>query len=247
MSRVAAVGRRPAVDRVDPALSPAAERLSPPRWRDGRLVFGVLLVLISVLLGARVLSSADHTTSVLTASRVLPAGHVLEPGDVRVRNVRLSGIGGRYWPGSAGPGLVGHPLLTAVGEGDLLARSAVADTVDPQPYRIVSLPLDPARLPQLHRGDLVDVFATYKATTSAAGRTSAVLRGVEYVGGSDSTGTRVAIEVRVPVAAAADAVRASQVAELDVIRQDAAGDDAGEVGLTASEPTPVLVDPTPRR
>src|SRR5687768_14738118 len=36
--------------------SPTARRLALPRWLDTRLVLGVLLVLVSVLVGARVLS-----------------------------------------------------------------------------------------------------------------------------------------------------------------------------------------------
>lgn len=44
--------------------SPAARRLASPRWLDGRLVLGVLLVLASVLVGARLLSSADRSQQV---------------------------------------------------------------------------------------------------------------------------------------------------------------------------------------
>ncbi len=41
--------------------SPKAGRLATPGWVDGRLVLGVLLVLVSVVVGARVLSAADRS------------------------------------------------------------------------------------------------------------------------------------------------------------------------------------------
>lgn len=213
------------------AHSPAAGRLAPPKWRDGRFVLGVVLVLVAVLLGARLVSGEQRTASVLVAARPLPSGHTLEVGDVHAESLRLSGVTGRYWPGGDAAGLVGHRLVSAVGAGDLVPRSAVASLASPVPYRVVSLPVDPARLPTLESGDRVDVFATYKATQNAAGETVAVLRGAEYVGGGDSgSGSQVAIRLRVSVSDAAAVVRASQVAAIDIALQEPAGNDAGDVG-----------------
>lgn len=213
------------------APSPSADRLARPRWRDGRLIAGVLLVLVAVLIGARVLSSADHTAPVLVAARPLGAGHVLAAEDLSVVRVRLGDASRRYWPAADLDGLRGHPLTVAVATGDLLARSAVADGADPEPLRVVSLPVDPTRLPAIHAGDRVDVFATYRAAGTAPGLTRAVVRGVEYVGGGDTgSGSTVAIRLRVPVAAAGSLVRASEVASLDVVLQLPAGTDSGDVG-----------------
>jgi Flp pilus assembly protein CpaB len=211
--------------------SPTAGRLAPPKWRDGRFVFGVVLVLVAVLFGARLVSGQRSTASVLVAARPLSSGHTLEAGDVRAESLRLSGVTGRYWPGADAAGLVGHRLVSAVGAGDLVPRSAVASTSSPVPYRVVSLPVDPARLPSLASGDRVDIFATYKATQDAAGETVAVLRGAEYVGGGDSgSGTQVAIRLRVPVSDAAAVIRASQVAAIDIALQEPAGNQTGDVG-----------------
>lgn len=221
---------QPAQSRGAPA-SPAATRLATPRWRDGRLVAGVLLMLLATLLGARAFALAGRTTTVLVAGRALPAGHLLAPGDLRVQRLRLSGVGGHYWPATELPGLAGHPLLTAVGPGDLLPRSAVAPGPDPRPSRVVSLPVDPARLPALAPGDRVDVFATYKPGGELPGQTVAVLRGADYLGGGDAgSGTTVSIRLRVAVDQAAALIRASQVAALDVVLQQPAGDQAGDVG-----------------
>jgi len=211
--------------------SPAAARLTRPRWRDGRLVAGVLLVLLAALLGARGLAAADRTSDVLLAGRPMAAGHILSPADLRVGHIRLSGVSGRYWGQDDLAGLTGHPLVTAVGAGDLLARSAVGASADPRPARVVSIPVDPARLPPLAAGDRVDVFATLKSVGAGMGATSAVLRGVEYLGTGDSgSGTTVSIRLLVPVEQTGILVRASQVASLDVVRQVPAGDRAGDVG-----------------
>lgn len=240
--------RRPAAYRAgDGAMpaSPPAARLVRPRWRDGRLVAGVLLVLLAALLGARVLAAADRTTNVLLAARSMAPGHLLSPADLRVGRIRLSGVAGRYWGEADLSGLTGHPLVTAVAAGDLLPRSAVGATADPQPARVVSIPVDPARLPPLAAGDRVDVFATVKSAGTAAGATSAVLRSVEYLGTGDSgSGSTVSIRLLVPVAETGGLVRASQIASLDIVRQVPAGDRAGDVGAgPVTDPVPAAGAP----
>lgn len=47
---------RPARTTAAEMSSPAARRIGRPRWRDTRLLAGVLLVLLSVVLGARVVA-----------------------------------------------------------------------------------------------------------------------------------------------------------------------------------------------
>lgn len=213
--------------------SPPAARLEPPRWRDRRLVLGVVLILLAVLLGARLLSTHSTTTAVLVAAHPLAAGQPITAGDLRVARVHLGAATSAYWPAADLTGLSGHPLTSAVAAGDLLPRSAVGATADPEPTRVVSLPVNPARLPALAPGDLVDVFATTKPTATTAGTTTAVLRGVRYLGGADAgSGSTVSIRVEVPVARTAAVVRASEVSSLDVVLEHPAGQDAGDVGTT---------------
>jgi Flp pilus assembly protein CpaB len=227
---------------TDPLRSPAARRLRPPRWRDRRLALGVVIVLAAVLVGARVLATGAQTAAVLVAARPLPTGHVLAPGDLRIDRVRLGSAGSSYWPGADESGLTGHPLVTGVGSGDLLPRSAVGQSASPQPTRVVSLPVDPSRLPPLASGDLVDVFATVKPAGGGAGSTVAILRGVSYVGGgdTDSAGT-VTVRLQVPVADTGALVRASETADIDIVLEQPAGDDTGDVGgapVTGITPSP---------
>src|SRR6478735_2422730 len=68
---------------------PTPRRVRPPRWLDLRLVLGVLLVLGSVLLGARVVTAADATVPVWTAAGNLAAGTRLTAGDLVAVDVRL--------------------------------------------------------------------------------------------------------------------------------------------------------------
>jgi len=223
------------------AQSPAAARVAQPQWRDGRLIAGVVLVLVSVLLGARIVGGASNERSVVATARSLPAGHVLGPDDLTVRSIRLSEVTDRYWTARDIAGLTGHPLLTSVGTGELLARSAVAESANPTPTRVVSVPVDPTRVPLLHSGNRVDVFATFAAVGATPARTDVLIQGAEYLGGSDSNaGTTVAVRLRIPVGKAADLVKGSQTAKLDIVLQEPAGDNAGDVtsGAPAVSPAP---------
>ena len=72
-----------AVPSTEPPAGPSPRRVRPPRWLDLRLVLGVLLVLGSVLLGSRVVASADAYLSTSTRpegrtlSRSLRSGELL--------------------------------------------------------------------------------------------------------------------------------------------------------------------------
>ena len=139
--------------------------MRPPRWLDLRLVLGVLLVLGSVLLGARVVGAADATVPVWAAAGDLAAGHRLDRG--RPRAPSTSGSTTPRTPTSP-PGTQpeGRTLARAVRAGELLPRSALDETDRarrswPCPCRSGYVP------PSLERGQLVDVYAV---ADPAAGR-----------------------------------------------------------------------------
>lgn len=145
------------------APSPAPRRLRAPRWLNVRLIAGVLLVLVSVILGARVVTAADRTDKVWAAAADLAAGTVLADGDLRAVSVRLADSGQAYLLSSADP--IGRVLTSPVRSGELLPRSVLAETstlVD------IALPIAASFVPpSLQRGQLVDVYAL-DATPSAA-------------------------------------------------------------------------------
>lgn len=140
--------------------SPRAVRLRQPSWLDTRILGGVLVVLISVVLGARLLAAADKTIGVWSAAHDLSAGTTLQSSDVQLAHVHLQHGVSHYLAASHSP--VGYVIGRDVGTGELLPVSAMAA----QPtalLRQVTLPVATAHLPpDLMRGDRVDVYATAK-------------------------------------------------------------------------------------
>jgi hypothetical protein len=143
---------------------PVPRRVRPPRWLDLRLVLGVLLVLGSVLIGARVLSSADATVPVWAASGDLAAGTMLTGDDLVAVDVRLDDAAGAYL--STGTRPAGRTLARAVSRGELVPRAALAGA----PSLVqVALPVQAGYVPPgLTRGRLVDVYAVGGSPGSAA-------------------------------------------------------------------------------
>src|SRR3954468_13497919 len=143
---------------------PVPRRVRPPRWLDLRLVLGLVLVLGSVLLGARVGSAADATVPVWAAAGDLAAGTVLTPEDLVAVDVRLDDVAGSYLASSTRP--EGRTLARGVGDGELLPRAVLAE-----PARLVQLAL-PVQAgyvpPSLRRGQLVDVYAVAEPAPGAA-------------------------------------------------------------------------------
>jgi hypothetical protein len=148
----------------------------PPRWLDLRLVLGVLLVLGSVLLGARVVGAADATVPVWAVAADLSAGTELSAGDLVAVDVRLDTAADAYL--SAGTRPEGRVLARAVRAGELLPRSALEE---PAELVQVALPVQAGYVPPgLERGQLVDVYAV---ADPAAGATVAVDGSVTLVVG----------------------------------------------------------------
>ncbi len=135
--------------------SAAPRRLRAPSWLNFRLIAGVLLVLVSVIAGARVVTAANTSDLVWAAESDLAAGTVLTSDDIRAVSVRLADTGGSYLPSSSDP--AGSVLNSPIGAGELLPRSILTETsslVD------IALPIAAGFVPpSLQRGQLVDVYA----------------------------------------------------------------------------------------
>lgn len=148
-------------------LSPAAERAQRPGWRDPRLLLGLLLVAGCVLLGAKVMASADETVAVWSARADLAPGTVLERDDLRLTRVRFADGGAveQYLLEGALPD--GRTVLSReVKAGELLPRAALTSGGDP----LVEVPLAVGRadLPAtVRRGSVVDVWVAGSAKGEA--------------------------------------------------------------------------------
>lgn len=136
-----------------------ATRATAPGWRDPRLWVGMLIVAVSVVVGARVLASADDTVAVWAAREDLPAGSTVAPDDLVAVEVRFRDGDrlGEYVAASEPP----DPDLRLdrdVGAGELLPSAAVvpADESD-----VLHLPVtvEPGLVPPgVGVGSVVDLW-----------------------------------------------------------------------------------------
>jgi len=169
------------VDRTDRSVAadlprPAAARLPRARWLDTRLVVGLLLVLVSVALGAKVVADADERVEVWSVTRDLAADTPLGPEDVRITSVRLDDTAAAYV--SAAEDLAGVVLQRPVGRGELLPLSAVAPAGAGDQRRMV-IEVDRAGAAGLTKGRAVDVYVVREpAGDETAAPPELVLAGV---------------------------------------------------------------------
>jgi hypothetical protein len=238
----------PIAGRTDVPPGPPPRRVRPPRWLDLRLVLGVLLVLGSVLLGARVVTAADATVPVWSAAGDLSAGTVLSADDLVAVQVRLDDVAGRYLATSTHPD--GRVLGRAVRAGELLPRSALEEGTG---LVQLALPVQAGYVPpSLVRGQLVDVYAVADpavgATDQTGGRVDLVVSAapVQAVTGRgdgvlSTATTTVQVVVAVAAEGAADVLSAIGGRGLVVVVRDSADADAdadaGPAGADRAGPT----------
>ncbi|WP_238334847.1 SAF domain-containing protein [Kribbella amoyensis] len=144
------------------AQSVPAQRSRRARWKDGRLLLGVLLVAVTALAGAKVLSSADDTTSIWAAERDLPAGTRLTADDLTTVRVRFTGTDEANQYVAADADLKGLIVVRAVKAGEFVPRQAAVNQADNDR---TELPLSVAsgRLPaDTAAGDQVDIWVVPK-------------------------------------------------------------------------------------
>lgn len=137
--------------------TPRAARLPRARWLDPRLLLGLLLVLLSVALGAKIVSAADERVQVWSVTRDLGADTVLSGDDLTRTAVRLDGTARRYV--AATEDLDGMVLSRAVGEGELLPLSAVRVPAAAESQRRIVIEVDRVGVAGLSKGQVVDLYA----------------------------------------------------------------------------------------
>src|SRR3954468_1212487 len=215
----------PPAGRTEAAPSPVPRRVRPPRWLDLRLVLGVLLVLGSVLLGARVVGAADATVPVWAVTGDLAAGPHLDAGDLRAVDVRLGDAADAYLSTSTRP--EGRTLARAVRAGELLPRAALDEV--PELVQL-ALPVQSGYVPPgLERGQVVDVYAV---ADPAAGATGAAY------------GSVTPVVRKAPVQAISgrsEGVLSTPTTAIQVVVAVAAGDAAGVLAAIAGRPLVVVV------
>jgi len=143
--------------------SPAGSRLPRRRWRDPRLLVGVLLVVTSVIAMAVVMRAADNTVAVWSVSDDLPSGSPVTEDDVQALRVQLPDIGPYLLVDNGIPqDMVAARDFT---EGELLTLAGLHRAGDPDGVRVVTLPVLRNQMPaDLAVGDRVDVYVVERGS-----------------------------------------------------------------------------------
>jgi hypothetical protein len=145
----------------------SAPRLRRPSWRDPRLLIGLVLLLTSVALGARVVAQADHTEPVYAARATLPSGTALTADVLEVVRLRLTGTSAGYLDARR-PIPRGRVLIRTVRAGEIVPLASIA-TADELLSRPVAIPVDGSPPAELAAGGLVDVWASVKRRDAVGG------------------------------------------------------------------------------
>lgn len=142
-------------------VSPAARRPQASSWRDPRLVIGIVIVAVSVVLGAKLLGGADDTVGVWAVREAMSRGATVGTGDLVRRDLGFAGSADadRYLSADVGVP-AGSTLSRDVGAGELLPRAALGNGPE-QSLVEVPLSVDSGSVPSTVRvGSVVDVWVT---------------------------------------------------------------------------------------
>ena len=187
------------------APSPTPRRVTQPSWLDLRFVLGLMLVFGSVLLGARLVASANHSYRLLAPSHDLAAGTVLHPGDLTTVSAHVPD---RRLYVSATTVLAGRQLTAAVRAGELLPASAL--TAAPM-LTTVTVPFADAQAPDLRAGERIEVWLSAKTCASVVLLPDATVQDVSTSGGSFSSSDGQNVTLSLPPALADRVVTALAV------------------------------------
>ena len=184
---------------------PMAPRLRRPSWRDPRLLIGLVLLLTSVAVGARVVALADHTVPMYAARTTLPTGTPLTAEVLKVVRLRLAGTDAGYLDARRSLP-AGQVVVRTVGAGEVVPLASIASAAELQ-FRPVSIPIDGAAPAGLAAGGLVDLWASVKRR--------------DAVGGGYEEPQRIARTVEVfDVRSPGTGLSASRTATVDVLLPD---------------------------
>ena len=185
-------------------------RIRTARMRDLRLWLGVSLIVVSMIIGARILSSGQDSVLVWQTTRDLQAGAV--PGDLVAVEIGRDVTQDAYALASEPvAGTLRWPLTA----GQLLPVSSLTLDTDTD-MRIVAVPVDSRHLPQLQPGDRVDVWTTdtQESTPPRLVLTDVLVSDIS----SDTSGiaSDLTVLLQVPTQDVDDAVAASRSGAVDL-------------------------------
>jgi len=154
---------------------------TPPRkrfWFDPRLAIGIVLIAASVAGVFGIVSTADASVQVLAARDDLAPGDRIDDDDLIATSARLADVDLYLLPGDVpDEGLI---VTTAVGEGELVALSAVGDTAGSRLASVV-VTINGQLPASVGPGSTVDLWAARKQESSSFGAPSVIVSGATVV------------------------------------------------------------------
>ena len=214
------LARSSRADSSSTPASPPAARSGRAWWRDGRVIGGMLIVVISVIVGARLMAAGDDTVAVWQVNRDISAGAVLGPDDVTSVAVPASTAGAYV----VANGLPVDRLARDLRAGELVPVAVDATAPD---VRWVTVPVEPLHAPpDLMAGERVDVWATNSDDLAAVVLPGALMSSVssDAVGFGGEYGVVLEVDPQV----AGDLLEAVRTGAIDLVRVPVAVD-AGAV------------------
>ena len=213
---------------ADPERMTRTDRLvrRPGRAPSRRAVLGGFLVALAAVLTWTTVRSAGRQPGrdIVVATRTIAPGERIDASSVTVRTVVMDADLAAH-DFSSPTQLVDGVALAPIAEGAAIARSAVLADPSGEKLRQFSFPVerDRALNGDLRAGERVDVMATFgsgvESTTTVIARDALVLRVAEQRTGSlAASGTLVVTLGLASADQVLDAVHASQVADLTVVR-----------------------------
>lgn len=133
-------------------------RLRRPRWKDPRLIVGVVLVIASVLMGALLVSRLSQTVPVLVARTDIVPGRTLDDSVLTTVELRLGDQSDLY-VGQLAAIPDGAVASQSIRAGELLPASAIGQPAD-VPLRPVVIPVGSAVAESVSVGASVELWRT---------------------------------------------------------------------------------------
>lgn len=220
---------------------PQARRLARPGWINARTVLGLVLFVMSLVIGRSVLEGAQTTVGVWAAARDLRQDEPIDTSDLVRAEVKLpADVAASY--ALADQDVDGAVLMRPLLEGELVPAGWLSTGAAATTGRSMTVPVSPEHAVGggLRQGDRVDVFATFDAGSDRA-RTTLLVRDVEVLDVVEAGGlvmgeeAVVGLTVAVTPPEAARLAFAIRTAELDVALVAGPGADEGPATVTAED------------
>lgn len=144
---------------------PTAPRLRTPSWRDPRLLFGILLVAGSVVLGSWAVTAGQQTVGIYQVTETLPPGAELSSENLTVVQIRSADVQNNYLM-AADDLPTGQITMRVLGRGEFVPHAAIATTAELE-QRPVAVPVGPELSATVQVGSTVDLWFVPQSARSA--------------------------------------------------------------------------------